>query len=147
MNAIIDAHSGSVRLDLGRWSSPVQPPEGALPRRCKRKASLVYSDETFGEVENGPKDQGGGRAIENSVRNAPKFKVGDSVRVTNSAIRRLTESSGEYIGREFTVIEIIYQEHERPELDTPAYYIRGRGPTDSVFYEDELEFVLDSDLP
>jgi hypothetical protein len=154
MNEIVDAQSGGVtfRVDLdfeaGRWSS-FQPPEGEFPFvvHANGKRYLLYSDTTFGEVEDDSKDRGGVRAIENSLRDTSKFKVGDAVCVTKSAIQRLPELREEYVGKVFTVVEVPHPEYERPEFDTPTYYIRGHGLTDSLFYEYELEPVLNSTLP
>lgn len=145
MHEFVDVQSGGVhfrvQLDFesGHWSSTFQPPEGEFPFvvRANGKRYLLYSDETFGEVENGSPIQDGSGAIEKSMRMTPRFKVGDAVRVTESAIQRLIQSQEEYVGKAFIVAEII--DSERPEFDKPSYYIRGHGLTDSLFHEDELE--------
>jgi hypothetical protein len=65
MNEIVDAQSGgtSFRVELDfesrRWSSALQPPpEGEFPfiAHFNGKRYEIYSDETFDEVEGGPKD-------------------------------------------------------------------------------------------
>jgi hypothetical protein len=64
MNEIVDAQSGGVsfivELDFesGRWSSTFQPPEGEFPFvvHANGRRYELYSDETFGEVEDRAKD-------------------------------------------------------------------------------------------
>jgi hypothetical protein len=64
MDEIVDAQSGGVsfRVELDfesrRWSSTFQPPEGEFPFvvHVNGKRYELYSDETFGEVEDGAKD-------------------------------------------------------------------------------------------
>jgi hypothetical protein len=75
------------------------------------------------------------------MRDAPRFKLGDTVRVAESALQRLPQARDDYAGKAFTVVEILLPGGEQSIFERPSYYIRAHGLTDSLFHEDELEPV------